>query len=213
VSSRTEYGTQHWVIAECSCYRSAIVARGRIYCAAESAVPETIGDDGDHDMTGVAGVTVTVRGCKVATDACRKPCATEAHSTSKATHGSKGERYLTADGSNKQQIAQLTIFTLGSNQGTVSMNRRDGSSSGPLQASVFLLPGMFFGGFLMWQRKKLHVRSGQLLMLLILAVSLTGMVGCGNSPLTTTLGSSTVTVTATASAGDRAHRIQAWLLR
>jgi hypothetical protein len=80
------------------------------------------------------------------------------------------------------------------------MNRRDGSSSGPLQASVFLLPGMFFGGFLMWQGKKLHVRNGQLLMLLLLVASLTGMVGCGSSPLTATLGSSTVTVTATASA-------------
>jgi CSLREA domain-containing protein len=107
---------------------------------------------------------------------------------------------LTADGSNKQQIAQLTITTLGSNQGTVSMNRSDGSSSGPLRASMFLLPGMFFGGFLMWQRKKLCVRNGQLLLPLILVASLTGMVGCGSSPPTTTLGSSSVVVAATASA-------------
>jgi hypothetical protein len=104
---------------------------------------------------------------------------------------------FTADGSIKQQVAQLTITTLGSSQGTVSMNR---SSSGPLRASMFMLPGILFGGFLMWQRKKLRVRNHQLLLLLILAASLTGLVGCGMSPPTTTLGSSSVLVTATASA-------------
>jgi hypothetical protein len=107
---------------------------------------------------------------------------------------------LTADGSNKQQTSQLTITTSGPNAGTVSMLRLGDGSSHPMLAGSFLLPGAFFGGFLFWQRRKLHGKLGQLFLLAVLVTSMSGMIGCGFAEPHSAPGSSLVTVVATATA-------------
>jgi hypothetical protein len=108
---------------------------------------------------------------------------------------------LTADGSNKTQTSELTITTEGSNTGTVAMNQPPGSSGGgTMSASLFFLPALLFGGFLMVERKKLNRGMKAMLMLLIVASGMTGMTGCGFRPPAVMPGTSMVTVTATATA-------------
>jgi hypothetical protein len=108
---------------------------------------------------------------------------------------------LIADGSNKTQTSELTITTEGSNTGTVAMNQEPGiPGSGMMSASLFFLPALFFGGFLMSERKKLNGGVKALLVLLIVASGMTGMTGCGFRPPAVRPGTSVVTVTATASA-------------
>lgn len=106
---------------------------------------------------------------------------------------------FTADGSNKVQTSQLTIVTQGPNHGTVASNDVNGDNSHIVAASIFFLPGMLFGTFLIWERKKLPIRTKQLLLMLVMVTTISGMIGCGTGPRTTP-GSNTVTVTASASA-------------
>ncbi|MFP5248725.1 MAG: hypothetical protein ACLGP3_02725, partial [Acidobacteriota bacterium] len=66
--------------------------------------------------------------------------------------------------------------------------------------SLFFLPALLFGGFLMLERKKLNRGMKAMLMLLIVASGMTGMTGCGFRPPAVMPGTSVVTVTATATA-------------
>ena len=110
---------------------------------------------------------------------------------------------FTADGSNKVQTSQLTIVTQGPNHGTVAGNDASNNNSHIVAASIFFLPGMLFGTFLIWERKKLPIRTKQLLLMLVMVTTISGMIGCGTGPRTVP-GSNTVTVTASASASGAA---------
>lgn len=109
-----------------------------------------------------------------------------------------GSPSLTADGSNTVQHSQLTITTQGPNHGTVGANV-EGGHGNIAMTSVFFLPGMLFGVFLIWERKRLPIRARQLLLVVVMVSTISGMIGCGTSPRTAP-GTSNVTVTATASA-------------
>lgn len=104
---------------------------------------------------------------------------------------------LTADGSNKPQTSQLTITTEGPSTGTIASNENADNTTA---ASIYGLPGLLLGCFLLWQRKKLSTPMQRLLGMLILAMAVSGMVGCGFSQLPTPSGAHVVTVTATATA-------------
>ena len=104
---------------------------------------------------------------------------------------------LTADGSNTVETTKLTITTTGPNKGTVAMNQIGLNNGGTMLAGIFWLPGMFFGGFLFWQRKKLTATHRQLLMMIVLVSFVGAMAGCGFPPPNTAPGTSTVSITAT----------------
>lgn len=112
---------------------------------------------------------------------------------------------LAAYGSNTAQTSTLTITTSGSNSGTVALATHPGKPNGVMLAGIFWLPGLLFGGFLFWQRRKLTAKY-QLVLLLVLAVTtLSGMVGCGfQTPMT---GPGTSTVTVTGSSGSSAQTV------
>lgn len=115
---------------------------------------------------------------------------------------------LTADGSNAAQSSVLTITTLGSSHGTVALERHNSGGAGFLRASIFFLPGLLFGGFLMAERKKLNGGLKCLLVLLLMASTMSGMIGCGFAGPTTRPGASTVTVTATAATNGASGETQ-----
>ncbi|HEX3659982.1 MAG TPA: Ig-like domain repeat protein [Acidobacteriaceae bacterium] len=107
---------------------------------------------------------------------------------------------LTANGSNQLQTSVLTIKTQGSSQGVVAMNRMDGASR-TLAASIFLVPGLLFGGLFLWQRKKLNAGLQCLLLLVMLGATIGGLAGCGAAGSNTaTTSKASVTVMATSSA-------------
>ena len=105
---------------------------------------------------------------------------------------------LTADGSNTVQTSQLTITTQGPNHGTVGANV-EGGHGNIAMTSVFFLPGMLLGVFLIWERKRLPIGARQLLLVVVMVSTISGMIGCASSPRTAP-GTNNVTVTATASA-------------
>ncbi|MGH9598817.1 MAG: Ig-like domain repeat protein, partial [Terracidiphilus sp.] len=97
---------------------------------------------------------------------------------------------LTANGSNTTQTTTMTISTEGDATGTVARNSSGQSPSGPTLARLFTLPALFFGIFLVWQRRRLR-RSGCWLAVALLAVALSGLAGCGGSTPSTALGTFT----------------------
>jgi hypothetical protein len=109
---------------------------------------------------------------------------------------------LMADGSNTVETTKLTITTTGPNTGTVAMNQGGLSNGTTMLAGVFWLPGLLFGGFLFWQRRKLTGTHRQLLMMVVLVSLVGAMSGCGFPPPNTGPGTSTVTITATAPGGN-----------
>jgi YVTN family beta-propeller protein len=104
---------------------------------------------------------------------------------------------LYANGSNSTQSSTLTITTNGPNSGTVALMTHPGKPDGVMLAGIFWLPGLLFGGFLMWQRRKLTAKYRVLVLILLVATTLSGMVGCGFQQPMTGPGTKTVTVTAT----------------
>jgi sugar lactone lactonase YvrE len=113
---------------------------------------------------------------------------------------------LTADGSNTTLNSTLTITTVGPNSGTVAvMTTPPGGTDGAMLAGIFWLPGLLFGGFLMWQRKRLTARYQVLVLVLLVVTTMSGMIGCGFSQPMTGPGVSTVTVTATS--GSSTHTV------
>ena len=94
---------------------------------------------------------------------------------------------LTADGSNTTETSTLTITTVGPYSGTVGSVAmlHPGNPDGEMLAGIFWLPGLLFGLFLMWQRKRLTTKYRVLVLMLLVATTLSGMVGCGfQQPMT-----------------------------
>ncbi|MCL5262829.1 MAG: Ig-like domain repeat protein, partial [Acidobacteria bacterium] len=116
---------------------------------------------------------------------------------------------LTADGSNTKQTDQMMITTKGPNSGTVALMTHPGKPDGVMLAGIFWLPGLLFGGFLFWQRKRLTAKYRVLLILLVAAAVISGAVGCGSTPPYTAAGASVVTVTATS--GSSSHTTSVYL--
>ena len=106
---------------------------------------------------------------------------------------------LTADGSNRPQTSQLTITTEGPNSGTVGSNESQGAG-GVTAGSIFWLPGLLLGCFLLWQRKKLSASTQRLLGVVVLVAAICWATGCGFAPPQAPGGAHAVTVTATATA-------------
>jgi hypothetical protein len=115
---------------------------------------------------------------------------------------------LTVNGANTPQTTVLTIAPVGTSASAAPMIRPGSSSSDPLRASLFLLPGILFGGLMTWQQKRLSIGLRCVVVLGILVSAMGGMTGCSsssqpnNSAGTTPsvpAGTSTVMVTATSS--------------
>lgn len=102
----------------------------------------------------------------------------------------------TADGSNKPLTTTLTVTTQGSNQGTVALERVQWLPSETVPAGFWFVPADVLGILLLWQRRKLSLKTKQMLMILILLAGAMGAIGCSYGP-ETPQGSSTVKVTAT----------------
>ena len=111
---------------------------------------------------------------------------------------------VTADGSNKVQTSTLTITTTASGTANIGQNS---TTPGPTLASILLLPGLLLGGFIAWRRRSLTVRTrGMLLLLMVGALLVGGVIGCGGSIIRTVtpLGSHNVTVVAKANVSSTA---------
>jgi hypothetical protein len=105
---------------------------------------------------------------------------------------------LTADGHNTISTSQLTISTVGPSASAAAGSGNGGGSS---LAGVFLLPGVFFGGWLLWQRRRLSMWARHLLVIGMIASALAGLSGCGGATnfSNTLAGTHTVTLAARAS--------------
>lgn len=109
---------------------------------------------------------------------------------------------LAASKSNTTLNSTLTIKTTGLDLSNTAQAQKPSSGNGAMLAGFWFLPSALLGGWLLWQRRRLHAATGHVLLLLILLGCAAGVMGCGITPEPGYTGTSTITVSATPQSGD-----------